>query len=96
MIFDREKADDIFRQHILDALDKAAIEVFGAWSNSHAPGASDADLPHIFPMVDKQIDRLAARYEHEFTDDAGKVRGMETEARAFVALSQWQANGGVK
>lgn len=56
---DKTLAIETFRLAVLAALDEASIEVFG-----HNLGATDADLPKLFPAIDAQVQRLADRLDH--------------------------------
>lgn len=67
MTHDRETAQEIFRARVLAAMDTAATEIFGP-QPTNCPGATDADLPSVFPTLDKHLDRLAARYGHNLRD----------------------------
>lgn len=57
---------DIFRQAVLDALDKAARQTFDPPRND--AGASDADLPRLFESIDTQVEVLAERYNVALVD----------------------------
>lgn len=63
-MIDRDEAIEVFRLKVLDALDIAAVEVFGepAENAKRGKGATDGDLPRIFPAVDRQVEVLAERF----------------------------------
>jgi len=69
MTQDRDEAQTIFRNKVLEAMDAAAWEIFGASIKTNCAGATDADLPRIFPALDEQLDRLAERYGHTLIGD---------------------------
>jgi hypothetical protein len=54
-----EDIRDCFRERLLEALDHAAREAFGA---SGEAGATDTDLPRLFAALDIQIDLLIKRH----------------------------------
>jgi hypothetical protein len=54
-----EDIRDCFRERLLEALDHAAREAFGA---SGEAGATDTDLPRLFAALDIQIDLLVKRH----------------------------------
>lgn len=65
----RDEAIEIFRDEMLLALDKAAIKVFpdvakAFPNNDH--GATDADLPNLFKVLDKHFDVLVERFNGQF------------------------------
>jgi hypothetical protein len=62
MIHNQDDAQDTFRRAVLAAMDDAAREIFGG----QVLGATDADLPHFFPALDAQLERLSQRFEHQF------------------------------
>ena len=63
----RDDTLDVFRQHVLHALDKAADQVF--MPDCHNAGSLDRDLPAIFSAIDTQVSRLAARYGFQHSVD---------------------------
>jgi hypothetical protein len=75
MVIHKDYAQDVFRVMILEALDKAAREIFGHFPKAMSSltgsgiGASDADLPYLFPSIDAQISRLAERYAAVLVDE---------------------------
>lgn len=60
MLDDLERAQEAFRGAVLKAMDEAAREIFGG----KVIGAEDGDLPDLFPVLDAQLLRLSARFEH--------------------------------
>lgn len=66
MVYDINDMRDIFRNHVLEALDKAACETFNPPRND--AGATDADLPRLFDAIDKQLFVLAGRYNAILVD----------------------------
>jgi hypothetical protein len=74
---DRETATETFRLRVLAALDEAAQEVFadrlsayntaadifGTSTLRDACGATDQELPVLFPAIDAQLERVAERYD---------------------------------
>ena len=59
-----DKLKDYFRRAILETMDFWAMEQFPDAHHvkaNRSPGATDADLPHIFPAIDAQFDRLIER-----------------------------------
>jgi hypothetical protein len=54
-----EDIRDCFRERLLEALDHAAREAFGA---SGEAGATDTDLPRLFAALDIQVDLLVKRH----------------------------------
>ena len=72
MTNDLDTAREIFRNHVLEAMDEAAREIFGDLIKRNDAGATDADLPRIFPCLDDQLQRLSERYNcplWDFTPD---------------------------
>lgn len=65
---DKDLARDIWRDAILEAMDDAARRIFGDSAKRNDAGASDDDLPRLFPVLDAQLDVLAARYNHKLSD----------------------------
>lgn len=63
---ERGDIQEIFRDHVLKALDAAAREVFDPPRND--AGATDADLPRLFKAIDAQIETLAERYDVAILD----------------------------
>lgn len=61
---EREEQRDAFREAVLLAMDAAAMAIFGdiAAKAKGGIGATDADLPELFPVIDAQLDRLRSRY----------------------------------
>jgi hypothetical protein len=55
-----EDIRDLFRECLLEMLDKAAKEAFDCAGSDG--GASDADLPRLFAALDIQIDVLVKRH----------------------------------
>lgn len=68
MTNDLVTAREIFRNHVLEAMDTAAREIFGDMIKRNDAGATDADLPKIFPCLDAQLERLSERYHYPFFD----------------------------
>ena len=68
MIHSRRDAELIFQDALLDALDKAALRVFGSSAEPLCAGANDTDLPELFGTLHAQMDRLAERYDHPLID----------------------------
>lgn len=72
MITKKDDAREAFRNIVLKAMDEAARDIFGERINRNDAGATDGDLPHIFPALDAQLDRLAERYgQHLYEDVVG-------------------------
>ena len=68
----RDKVQEIFRKHVLDAYDKATIETLGAIGTiplGSQPGARDAHLTAIFKAIDEQIERISIDHNVIFHDD---------------------------
>ena len=84
MTNDKETAREIFRQHVLAAMDKAAREIFGPLIPRNSAGATDGDLPRLFAALDEQVDVLAARYETVLYDVPEVTEG----ARAAIAKAK--------
>ena len=59
---DKEDAQRIIRQKVLNALDSAATEIFGAVGFNDRHGWKDEDLPALFKALDTHLDILAARF----------------------------------
>ena len=59
----KDKAEEIFRRLVLEAMDAAAYEIFKEHITFTPSGATDADLPAIFKLLDQQLERLAARFD---------------------------------
>ena len=66
MTIDASCTIDTFREAILAALDETATKVFGVTNPS--PGAIDADLADLFRAIDRQVGRLATRYNVTLKD----------------------------
>ena len=65
--FDRDHAREIFREHVLAALDKATAEAFGPYAAARHAGAIDGDLPRLFKAIDDQLAVIADRFRIELT-----------------------------
>ena len=61
-VLNREDARDTFRQAVLEAMDKAAREIFGPAVTRNDCGATDADLPQLFQALDAQLETVAERF----------------------------------
>ena len=61
----RSSTDEIFRAHILEALDRAAIEAFPLIPSSYRgmEGSGDDDLPELFKALDAHVQRLCKKYD---------------------------------
>lgn len=64
----RDDLHEAFRRAALEALDRTAWQVFRRHVTMTSPGATDADLPHIFPAIERQADRLAERFNFPIDD----------------------------
>ena len=68
MTNDLDTAREIFRNHVLEAMDEAALQIFGlqitggSIKNKETAGSTDADLPEIFRFLDDHLIRLSERY----------------------------------
>lgn len=74
MIFDLEKATDVFREKILAAVDEAAQEVYGQTDDAGTIvnkilGIDDRDLPELFRWIDGHMVILNERYAHPLYDN---------------------------
>lgn len=69
-IIDIEKANDLFRRHLLAAMDEAAMTIFGELVTvpKGKAGADDGDLPELFKCFDGHLKRLADRYGASLAD----------------------------
>lgn len=85
MTNDLDYAQECFRNAVLEAMDKAAREIFGDAVNRNDCGATDADLPEIFPAVDAQLMRLCIRFDHPLYDS---FVGSEAWHRDRAALTK--------
>ena len=71
MTQDLQKAQDIMNEAVLEAMDKAAQEIFGGLK----AGWQDGDLPKIFEVTEAHLNVLAARFQHPMLGglDAWKI-----------------------
>ena len=58
----KESTQEIFRSHLLEALDNAASKAFGYDQKITGPGATDAELPELFKTLDVHLEKVAARH----------------------------------
>ena len=82
MIFDRDATIEAFRQGVLEKLDDLSREFF-----NEKLGAIDTDLPHIFPAIDAQVDRLAKRYGIVWAE-VGPLRHLQAPPTASLLAGQ--------
>ena len=69
MTHDYETAQEIFRQRVLAAMDKAAWEILGRSITRNDCGSTDEDLPRLFPAIDEQLDVISKRFNHALYRD---------------------------
>ncbi len=70
MIINKDDAQEIFRGKVLEAMDQAAREIFLLTpKESKIAGATDGDLPRIFPILDAQLEGIAHRFHHVILEE---------------------------
>jgi hypothetical protein len=75
----RDEAVELIRERVLATLDEAALELFGdtdkgrelLGAGKKVLGATDGDLSHLFPVLDRQVDLLAERFGVTLLDEDG-------------------------
>jgi len=82
MTYDKDTARDTFRNAVLEAMDKAAWQIFGQSITRNDCGATDADLPRLFKCLDEQLDIISGRFNHPlYNDYIGSDRYMAERAQ---------------
>lgn len=69
MITNRTDAIHHFNTIVLEAMDRAANDIFGENIHTNCAGATDADLPTLLPHLERHLDVLAKRYHCRLTDN---------------------------
>lgn len=82
MTSDLETAQEIFRDHVLTAMDNAAREIFGPAVKRNDAGATDDDLPRLFKALDAQLNYLADRFGVILTTPVRRTPAQEREYKS--------------